>query len=160
MFRDPDGRGDTIAAIATPPGRGGVGIVRLSGPDSLRILSQLFEPANPALAAFAPYQMRHGRVRDAAGLPLDDVLAVFMPGPRSYTGEDAAEIHCHGSPVVLAAVVEAALALGAALARPGEFTKRAFLNGRLDLSQAEAVAELIAAPTRCGLGDAGTPCCG
>ncbi len=141
----------TIAAIATPPGHGGVGIIRISGPDSHAILGRLFLPASPRFAGFRPWMLHRGRACDASGAPLDDVLAVAMPGPRTFTGEDVAEIHCHGGPAVLAAVLEAACACGARLAERGEFSRRAFLNGRMDLTQAEAVAEMIAAPARGGL---------
>ncbi len=141
----------TIAAIATPPGHGGVGIIRISGPDSHAILGRLFLPASPRFAGFRPWTLHRGRACDATGAPLDDVLAVAMPGPRTFTGEDVAEIHCHGGPAVLAAVLEAACACGAQLAGRGEFTRRAFLNGRMDLTQAEAVAEMIAAPAQGGL---------
>lgn len=141
----------TIAAIATPPGHGGVGIIRISGPDSHAILGRLFLPASPRFAGFRPWTLHRGRACDSTGAPLDDVLAVAMPGPRTFTGEDVAEIHCHGGPAVLAAVLEAACACGARLAGRGEFTRRAFLNGRMDLTQAEAVAEMIAAPAQGGL---------
>ena len=141
----------TIAAIATPPGHGGIGIIRISGPDSHAILGRLFLPASPRFAGFRPWMLHRGRACDAAGAPLDDVLAVAMPGPRTFTGEDVAEIHCHGGPAVLAAVLEAACACGARLAERGEFSRRSFLNGRMDLTQAEAVAEMIAAPARGGL---------
>ncbi|WP_027368117.1 tRNA uridine-5-carboxymethylaminomethyl(34) synthesis GTPase MnmE [Desulfocurvibacter africanus] len=139
---------DTIAAIATPPGQGGVGIVRLSGSDARRIGLALFRATSPAFRDFTPRMLHHGAILDAQGSPIDEALAVLMPGPRSYTGEDVLELHCHGSSAVLREVLDATLALGARLAERGEFTRRAFLNGRLDLSQAEAVAELIAAPDR------------
>ncbi|EMG35912.1 tRNA modification GTPase trmE [Desulfocurvibacter africanus PCS] len=139
---------DTIAAIATPPGQGGVGIVRLSGPDARRIGLALFRATSPAFRDFTPRMLHHGAILDVQGRPIDDALAVLMPGPRSYTGEDVLELHCHGSSAVLREVLDATLTLGARLAERGEFTRRAFLNGRLDLSQAEAVAELIAAPDR------------
>ena len=145
---------DTIAAIATPPGLGGIAILRLSGPDARTVLSALFAPPETIRTAgtfaFRPRHMHHGRALDHDGRPLDEVLAVYMPGPGSATGEDVGEIHCHGGAGVTAALLEAALAAGARLAGPGEFTRRAFLNGRLDLAQAEAVAELISAPTREG----------
>ncbi|WP_028586116.1 tRNA uridine-5-carboxymethylaminomethyl(34) synthesis GTPase MnmE [Desulfocurvus vexinensis] len=141
---------DTIAAIATPPGCGGVGIVRVSGPGARAVGQELFESSRPGFAGFLPYRLHHGWVRDAAGRRLDEVLAAFMPGPGSYTGEDVLELQGHGGPAVLRAVLGAALACGARMAEPGEFTYRAFCNGRMDLTQAEAVAELIAAPTAAG----------
>ncbi|MDL2317314.1 tRNA uridine-5-carboxymethylaminomethyl(34) synthesis GTPase MnmE [Desulfovibrio sp. OttesenSCG-928-A18] len=171
---------ETIAAFGTAPGIGGIAVLRISGPEALRILSQLFVPAptarggqthpagdgaaqkEGALAAsrardmgrhspcFRPRYMHFGHVLDKNGEFLDSVLAVFMPGPHSATGEDVAEIHCHGGQGICAALLEAAFAAGARHAAPGEFTRRAFLNGRMDLTQAEAVAELIASPTREG----------
>ena len=141
----------TIAAVATPPGQGGVGIVRLSGPESRRVLSALFHSARPGFRGFAPHRLHHGRIVDQDGRALDEVLAVVMPGPGSFTGEDVAEIHCHGGRAVLAAVLTACCALGARLARRGEFSYRAWRNGKMDLTQAEAVAEAIAAPTRAAL---------
>ncbi len=139
---------DTIAAIATPPGSGGVGIVRISGPEAKQVLSRMFLPLSPKFDNFRPWLMHRGRVLDWNGEALDDVLAVFMPGPRSFTGEDVAEIHCHGGAFIVQAVLESALRQGARQALKGEFSRRAFVNGRMDLSQAEAVAELIAAPSR------------
>ena len=138
----------TIAAIATAPGAGGIGIVRLSGPRAKEILARLFLPLSAGFVNFRPWQMHHGRVLDSHGEALDDVLAVFMPGPRTFTGEDVAEIHCHGGVFIVQAVLESALRLGARQAQRGEFSRRAFCNGRMDLSQAEAVAELVAAPSR------------
>ncbi|WP_300161365.1 tRNA uridine-5-carboxymethylaminomethyl(34) synthesis GTPase MnmE [Solidesulfovibrio sp.] len=136
---------DTIAAVATPPGRGGVGIVRLSGPQAPAVARRLFASARPGFAGMKPYRLHHGTITDADGRGLDSGMVAFMPGPGSYTGEDTVEFYCHGAPAVLRRVLAACFALGARPAGPGEFTKRAFLNGRLDLSQAEAVAELIAA---------------
>lgn len=138
----------TIAAIATPPGAGGIGIVRLSGPRSKALLARIFLPLSPRFENFRPWFMHRGRVLDQHGEALDDVLAVFMPGPRTFTGEDMVEIHCHGGPLIVQAVLESVLRLGARQAERGEFSRRAFVNGRMDLSQAEAVAELIAAPSR------------
>lgn len=138
----------TIAAIATAPGAGGIGIVRLSGPQAKAVLSRLFLPLSPRFENFEPWRLHHGRVLDCHGEALDDVLAVYMPGPRTFTGEDMAEIQCHGGSFLVQAILESALQLGAAPARRGEFSRRAFCNGRMDLSQAEAVAELIAAPSR------------
>ncbi|MCA1944751.1 MAG: tRNA uridine-5-carboxymethylaminomethyl(34) synthesis GTPase MnmE [Desulfovibrio sp.] len=139
---------DTIAAIATPPGQGGVGVVRLSGPNSRSVLARLFRPSAPGFKDYLPRYLHHGHVRTAHGRVLDECLAVLFPAPRSFTGEDVAELHCHGGAAILRSVLEAILATG--LARPalaGEFSRRAFLHGKLDLAQAEAVAEAIAAPT-------------
>lgn len=146
---------DIIVAVATPPGQGGVGIVRLSGPGSLGVLQALLarDPSRPP--AFVPRFLRHGWVHAVSAEGererLDEVLAVYMPGPASFTGEDVAEIHCHGGQAVLMEVVASACRLGARMAEKGEFTHRAFLNGKYDLTQAEAVAEMIAAPSRQGL---------
>ena len=137
---------DTIAAIATPLGSGGIGIVRVSGPEAAAILGRLFRGA-VAPAEMESHRLYLGDVTDETGALLDRALAVNMRAPRSYTGEDVAELQLHGGPRVLSAALTAALACGARLATPGEFTLRAFLNGKLDLSQAEAVADLIAAKT-------------
>lgn len=141
-------QGATIAAIATASGAGAIGIVRLSGPEARAVLGRLFRPAAASFKDFQPWVLHRGRALDAEGAPLDDVLAVFMPGPRTFTGEDMAEIQCHGGPLVVQALLESALRHGARQAARGEFSRRAFCNGRMDLSQAEAVAELIAAPSR------------
>lgn len=135
--------GDTIAAIATPPGRGGIGVVRISGPESLALVAEVFRPSGDG--GWRSHRMRHGWVVDTRGHEMDEALAVRMQAPHSYTGEDVIELQCHGSPAVLRHVVERLLAAGARLAEPGEFTERAFLNGRLDLAQAEAVVDLIEA---------------
>jgi tRNA modification GTPase len=132
---------DTIAAIATPPGHGGVGVVRVSGAGvpaiAAGVVQRPLEPRAATLVAF----------RGADGAALDQGLALYFPRPRSYTGEDVLELHAHGGPVVLRLLLERCVALGARLARPGEFTQRAFLNGKLDLAQAEGVADLIEAAT-------------
>jgi tRNA modification GTPase len=143
---------DTIAAIATPPGPGGIGIIRISGPRSLSILKKLFKPHRADFTFFASHKMYYGWVVDPAGENLvDEVLAVFMQGPHSYTREDVVEIQCHGSFLVLQEILSLVLQEGARLAEPGEFTKRAFLNGRIDLTQAEAVLEVLQAKTSEGL---------
>jgi tRNA modification GTPase len=129
---------DSIVAIATPPGRGGIGIVRLSGPASLEISTRILNHARP----LEPRHATFIRIRD-----VDEVIATYFPAPQSYTGEHVVEISAHGSPVVLQMIVAGAIAAGARLAEPGEFTLRAFLNGKRDLVQAEAVADLIAAAT-------------
>lgn len=131
----------TIVAAATPPGKGGVGIVRVSGPETERIArAMLGSLPEPRTATYRPF-------RDSAGTVLDTGLALYFPGPASFTGESVLELHGHGGPVVIASVVDAAVQLGARRAGPGEFTKRAFLNDKLDLAQAEAVADLIDSST-------------
>lgn len=141
------GEADTIAAIATAPGAGAIGVIRLSGPRSRHVLEAVFRPSSPGFSGFIPRTLCHGHIVDALGTELDEVLAAFFPGPHSFTGEDSAEIQGHGGAAVLQAVLKTVLEQGARLAERGEFTRRAFLNGRLDLSQAEAVAELVAAPS-------------
>ncbi len=141
---------DTIAAIATPPGEGAIGIVRLSGPDAIAIASKVFVPTRRHDLATSQRQVFHGEARDGQG-PIDEVLVHVMRGPHSYTCEDIVEINCHGGAAPLQAVLEAVLARGARLATPGEFTRRAFLNGRIDLVQAEAVIDRVRAGTRAAL---------
>ena len=136
---------DTIVAVATPAGRGGVGVVRVSGPVASGV-------AGAVLRAGRDLQPRHATFTSVVGAPdagraLDQVVATYFPGPASYTGEDVVEISGHGSPVLLRQIVEAVVRAGARLAEPGEFTLRAFVNGRMDLVQAEAVADLIDAVT-------------
>lgn len=133
---------DTIVAIATPPGRGGIGIVRLSGPEAARIAGELTGVADP----FEPRRATLARVAGPSGA-IDRVLVTSFPAPHSYTGQDVVEISAHGSPVLLQQIVSSAAAAGARLAEPGEFTLRAFLSGRIDLVQAEAVRDLIEAVT-------------
>ncbi|MBI3782402.1 MAG: tRNA uridine-5-carboxymethylaminomethyl(34) synthesis GTPase MnmE [Deltaproteobacteria bacterium] len=135
---------DTIAAIATPAGSGAVGIVRVSGPRSTAVAGQVFL-ASRAPTLWASHRLYHGRLRGLDGCFIDDGLAVIMRAPHSYTGEDVLELHCHGSPVVLTQILANVLRCGVRPAERGEFTKRAFLNGRLDLAQAEAVADLVGA---------------
>ena len=132
---------ETIAAISTAYGEGGIGIIRISGPDSLRILRRVF-----VCKSIKSRRMTFGRIADPEnGEVIDEVLAVYMKGPATYTGEDVVEINCHGSTVSLRKTLALVLREGARMAEPGEFTKRAFLNGRMDLSQAEAVIDLIKA---------------
>jgi tRNA modification GTPase len=140
---------DTIAAVATARGAAGIGIVRISGPDALTVAGRCFRGrGGGALDAAPPFRMLLGFAADpATGERIDEVFAVWMPEGRSYTGEPTVEIHAHGGSTVPDAILQAALTGGARLASPGEFTKRAFLGGRMDLSQAEAVAELIGAET-------------
>ncbi len=140
---------ETIAAISTPPGRGGIGIVRLSGPDAASIAAQLVQLRHPLEHAHA----RLADVLDEAadetsdGAKIDEAMVTYFAAPNSYTGDDLVEIAAHGSPVVLDLLLRRALGLGARLAEPGEFTQRAFLAGKIDLTQAEAVRDLIEAQT-------------
>jgi tRNA modification GTPase len=143
---------DTIAAIATPPGEGGIGIVRLSGPDALPIALRAFRRGTqlrtPNAGSLDSHRMYYGVVVEpASGRVVDEAMLVWMRAPRSYTREDVVEIHCHGGYVPVRAVLNLCLASGARLAEPGEYTLRAFLNGRIDLSQAEAVAGIVSART-------------
>ena len=140
--------GDTIAAVATPMARGAIGILRLSGPEAVQAASAVFKPASGRpLEAYQGRRLVYGTLYDREGNAIDQVLATYTKGPGSYTGEDTAELQCHGSPAVLTLGLEALFAQGVRQAGPGEFTRRAFLNGRLDLTQAEAVADLIDAET-------------
>lgn len=136
---------DIIAAVATPPGRGGVAIVRLSGRDLGGLIATLLgRMPTPRQATYTPFLA-------ADGEPIDHGIAIHFPAPRSYTGDDLLELHCHGNPLITDQLLRRALQLGARLAGPGEFTQRAFLNGKMDLLQAEAVADLIDAGTNLAL---------
>lgn len=136
-------REDTIAAVATAAGEGGIGIVRISGDDALEILKKVFVPVSKDIKNRV---LSYGHIVDPkTGKTIDEVMSVYMKGPHSYTAEDVVEIQCHGSSVSLRKILDLVLKNGARLAERGEFTKRAFLNGRLDLSQAEAVIDLIKA---------------
>ncbi len=132
---------DTIVAAATPPGAGGIGIVRLSGPDTETIATGMLDQLPPARVATV------ASIHDALGSEIDSGLALYFPAPDSFTGESVLELHGHGGPVVMSMLVDAAIELGARHAEPGEFSKRAFLNGKLDLVQAEAIADLIGSGT-------------
>ena len=148
---------DTICAVATPAGEGGVGIVRVSGSQAFSLASKIVRlRCEKALSEIKPYQLYLGKflwdhypntaiTKQNSATVLDEVLAVIMRAPRSYTGEDVVEIHGHGGPLIVQAICEALTQTGARMAEPGEFTKRAFLNGRLDLTQAEAVLDTIQA---------------
>ena len=150
----------TICARATAPGQGAVAIVRISGPEAVEVLDKVFRPFNdkgPRAAEFRPREMHYGRIifpespghsTDNTETVIDEVMAVIFRAPHSYTGEDSAEIYCHGSQYIVSEILRALLAAGAVMAAAGEFTKRAFLNGRMDLAQAEAVADLIASENR------------
>jgi tRNA modification GTPase len=144
---------ETIVAIATPVGAGGIGIVRLSGPEALPVLRALWRGAREISEGRpAPRRMYYGQIRDPdQNQVVDEVLAVYMPAPKTYTRQDVVEIHCHGGPAPLRRVLDLCLAQGARAAGPGEYTLRAFLNGRIDLAQAEAVADLVEAKTDAGL---------
>jgi tRNA modification GTPase len=156
----------TIAAISTPPGQGGIGIIRLSGPRAMDIALSVFrfqrripverDAGNPSLqgSVFYPANRRvyHGHIVDPADeRALDEVLFFVLRAPHSYTAEDTVEIQTHASPIVMHSILDLLLTAGAELAEPGEFTKRAYLNGRIDLTQAEAVADLISARSRSAL---------
>ena len=134
--------------LPRPRGRAAIGVVRLSGPDTCAVLDRVFRPKNGRpMSRQEPRRLVLGDVLDRDGQVIDSALAVLFPGPGSYTGQDCGELQCHGSPVVLDAALAAMLAAGARQAKGGEFTRRAFLNGRMDLLQAEAVADLIDAET-------------
>jgi len=145
---------DTIAAIATPLGEGGIGIVKLSGPRAVDILRSLFSPVTQSTAplSFPPRQLRWGYIRDPRdGSIVDEVLAVVMPAPHSYTRQDVVEIQSHGGILPVRRILELVLGCGARPAEPGEMTLRAFLNGRIDLAQAEAVRDIVQARTEAAL---------
>lgn len=132
---------NTIAAISTPAGNGGVGIIRISGNDSLKIIDRIFRPVKKG--EIRPFSFKLGHIYDEDGKVIDQVLVSYFKAPKSYTGEDVCEINCHGGNVAMKKILETVLKNGAVMAEGGEFTKRAFLNGKLDLTQAEAVIELI-----------------
>ena len=136
---------NTIAAIATAPGRGGIGIVRLSGPQAASIASRLCD------TEFTPRHAHYANFKGDQGERIDSGIALFFPGPASFTGEDVVELQGHGGPVVLDMLLQRCCALGARLAEPGEFSLRAFMNDKIDLAQAEAIADLIAATTEAGV---------
>src|ERR1044071_9730335 len=139
---------DTIAAIATPPGEGSIAVIRMSGVDAEQIAARIFFRPHNKASKLQSHRLYHGTVRDPkSARAVDEVLLVIMRHPKSYTGEDVVEIHCHGGAFIIRRVLQLVLSEGARQAEPGEFTKRAFLNGRLDLSQAEGVLDLIRART-------------
>ncbi len=144
---------DTIAAISTPIGEGGIGIVRMTGPDAASILYRIFRPGSRSDEfEFEPRRLHYGYIIDPLTEErIDEVLAVVMPAPRTYTRQDMVEVHGHGGIVALRRILTLCLRLGARLAEPGEFTARAFLNGRLDLAQAEAVLDIVRARTEASL---------
>ncbi|MEK6562788.1 MAG: hypothetical protein AABZ59_06365 [Candidatus Binatota bacterium] len=143
---------DTIAAVATPMGEGGVAIVRVSGPDAERIAREIFARSGGRNGRLRTHTLHYGTICEPkTGEVLDEVLLTLMRKPRSYTGEDVVEVHCHGGPFLVRRILELILSRGARHAEPGEFTKRAFLNGRLDLAQAEGVLDLIRVRTEKGM---------
>jgi len=137
---------DTIAAIATPPGTGGIGIIRISGPDAEAVFRRIFRPHRPH-EIYQSHMLYYGSVVDCEGRVLDEVLGVFMKAPKTYTREDVVELHSHGNYLVLQSILREIFACGVRSAEPGEFTKRAFLAGRIDLTGAEGVIELLKAQT-------------
>lgn len=141
MNDKPDYTHDTIVAAATPPGIGGIGVVRISGPEAPRLAKALLgDLPPPRVATFAEFT-------DAAGVAVDSGIALYFPQPASFTGESVLELHGHGGPVVMSLIIDTAISLGARQAEPGEFSKRAFLNDKIDLAQAEAIADLIGSGT-------------
>src|SRR5437868_4155419 len=144
MLNRLSGWDDTIVALATPPGIGAIGVIRLSGDIAIDIAHELFPSKD--LKKQLSHTIHVGLLKDGDDA-IDEVVISMFKGPKSYTGEDVIEISCHGSPYIQQRVINACIKLGARLARPGEFTQRAFLNGKLDLAQAEAVADLIASNT-------------
>ena len=141
---------DTIAALATPPGIGAISVIRISGPDSLEVVDSIFK-GKTKLADASSHTIHYGKIIDHIGLLVDDVLIYVFLNPNSYTGEDSIEISTHGSPFIVKRIIEILLEKNIRLAEPGEFTKRAFLNGRIDLAQAEAVADVINSRTEASL---------
>src|SRR5690554_1324851 len=139
---------DTIAAISTPPGEGGIGIVRLSGDEALEIADKVYQMGSKQLSDQPSHTIHYGNVfHPKTDEKIDEVMVTIMKAPKTYTREDIVEINTHGGVLVTNKVLQTVLAAGARLAEPGEFTKRAFLNGRIDLSQAEAVMDVIRAKT-------------
>jgi tRNA modification GTPase len=135
-------KGETVAAVATPPGEGGVAIVRISGDEAIDVAEKVY---SGKITAYQSHTVHFGRIINSEGETVDEVLIVVMKNPRSYTGEDTVEIHCHGGSLITRRVLQTILDAGARAALPGEFTFKAYMNGKLDLAEAEAVQELIAA---------------
>lgn len=137
---------NTITAIATPPGTGGIAVIRLSGPDALSILDKVWTGSSPL--TFIPRTAHLGTINDPNGIPVDQTVAIYFKAPASFTGEDTIEISCHGSQFIQRQILHTLVSAGARTSQPGEFTRRAFLNGKIDLTQAEAIADLIAASSQ------------
>src|SRR5438270_1321443 len=151
LVYNPTMQNDTIAAIATPPGIGGIGVIRVSGPEAFAFVHPLLRQPGGRTDIPLSHLLTYGQIVDPATEEIvDEVLAAFMSAPRTYTREDVVEIQGHGGPLVLQRILRLVLAQGARMANPGEFTLRAFLNGRLDLAQAEAVMDLISSQTEMG----------
>jgi tRNA modification GTPase len=140
---------DTIAAISTPPGEGGIGIIKISGDKAFNIVAKIFHPVGEKSfdSGGRSFTMRLGYIKKSSGVIIDEVLVSFMRAPNTYTREDIVEINCHGGAVAVNEVLRLVLAAGARQAEPGEFTRRAFINGRIDLAQAEAVLDIVKAKT-------------
>lgn len=138
---------EAIAAISTPPGYGGIGIIRISGKDSFSIIEKIFEPKNKEKTEIKGYTMKYGKIFNSEGKTIDEVLVTYFISPKSFTTENMCEINSHGGPVVVKKILELCIENGARMAEPGEFTKLAFLNGRIDLAQAEAIIDMINAKT-------------
>ena len=147
---------DTISAISTAPGTGGIGIIRISGNDAIKVVDKIFTSKSGKTLDDCPsHTINYGHIKDMkTGQTIDEVLVMLMKGPRTFTKEDVVEINCHGGPLPVEKVLLATLEAGARLAEPGEFTKRAFLNGRIDLSQAEAIIDVIDSKTDIALSQA------
>lgn len=139
---------ETIVAISTPPGYGGIGIIRLSGKESFNIIKKIFEPKNKKNKEIEGYKMKYGKILDSNGKSIDEVLVTYFISPKSFTTENMVEINSHGGPIIVNSILELCIENGARLAEPGEFTKLAFLNGRIDLAQAEAIIDMINSKTK------------
>lgn len=138
---------EAIAAISTPPGYGGIGIIRISGKDSFKIVEKIFKPKNKSDNEIKGYTMKFGKIFDSKGKNIDEVLVTYFISPKSFTTENMCEINSHGGPIIVKRILELCIDNGARLAEPGEFTKLAFMNGRIDLAQAEAVIDMINSKT-------------
>lgn len=139
---------ETIVAISTPLGYGGIGIIRMSGKDCFKIIEKIFEPKNKSKNEIEGYKMKYGKIFDSKGKNIDEVLVTYFTSPKSFTTENMCEINSHGGPVIVKRILELCIENGARLAEPGEFTKLAFLNGRIDLAQAEAIIDMINSKTK------------
>ena len=135
---------DTICAPATVPGTGAISVIRVSGPEALAIADKVITCRKGSIADAPGYTIKFGTVHDAAGVMIDEVLVSIFKAPHSYTGENSVEISCHASSYIVSSIMDLLYSAGARAAEPGEFTQRAFLNGKMDLAQAEAVADVIA----------------